>query len=501
MNVFFYFIQTALSTKRKEEKSRKRNHWLDYAEERYGKQLVQDTKVLLKILVLYIPLPLFWALFDQQGSRWTFQATRMDGDIGFYEIKPDQMQVINPFLILVFIPLYEAYFYPLLSKFGIRRPLQKLTAGGILAGVAFLISGLVELELEKTYPVRPGDLESQFRVFNSLPCEYKASVDIPDFKEFTIKSMAVFEEKHIKLQKAEHKYTYKFTPLASATAECPPITGDFKLESKKAMSVFLSDKTFSYEDEPNKARSGNPVLRILANTKATRDITIRSGDGDAFTGNTTHRDLIELPNAKYNIYVNSEKVLTIDLRQGSVNTIILRESDKIHHSVIEIASPNSLTMLWLIPQYVVMTLGEVMFSVTGLEFSYSQAPASMKSVLQACWLLTVAVGNVIVVAIAGAQNFSSRSTEFFLYAGLMLADMLVFMYLAYRYKSVLSASGDDSDTGDLRSDDDTKVLTDSSISDKESKKAAVERKQPIIAALPVNQTADGGKVNEAFKGD
>lgn len=79
--------------------------------------------------MLYLPLPFFWALFDQQGSRWTFQATRMDGDVGFYTIKPDQMQVVNPLLILIFIPLYEVAFYPVLNLIGVRRPLQKLTGG------------------------------------------------------------------------------------------------------------------------------------------------------------------------------------------------------------------------------------------------------------------------------------------------------------------------------------------------------------------------------------
>jgi dipeptide/tripeptide permease len=29
-------------------------------------------------------------------------------------------------------------------------------------------------------------------------------------------------------------------------------------------------------------------------------------------------------------------------------------------------------MLWLIPQYFVITVGEIMFSITGLEFSYSR---------------------------------------------------------------------------------------------------------------------------------
>jgi len=34
--------------------------------------------------------------------------------------------------------------------------------------------------------------------------------------------------------------------------------------------------------------------------------------------------------------------------------------------------PNTIHMAWQIPQYFLMTIGEVVFSVTGLEFSYSQ---------------------------------------------------------------------------------------------------------------------------------
>merc|ERR1711874_416212 len=68
------------------------------------------------------------------------------------------------------------------------------------------------------------------------------------------------------------------------------------------------------------------------------------------------------------------------------------------------------------------------FSVTGLEFSFSQAPDSMKSVLQAAWLLTTAFGNVIVILIAESKAFDDRASEF-----LMFAYMAVFMFLAWRY--------------------------------------------------------------------
>ena len=68
-------------------------HWLDVSKAEYGEELVEDVKSLLGVLLLYIPVPIWWALFDQTGSRWTFQATRMDGSIGATTIKPDQMQV------------------------------------------------------------------------------------------------------------------------------------------------------------------------------------------------------------------------------------------------------------------------------------------------------------------------------------------------------------------------------------------------------------------------
>ncbi len=46
---------------------------MDHALEKYDRRLVEDVKSLLGVAYMYLPLPFFWTLFDQQGSTWTFQ--------------------------------------------------------------------------------------------------------------------------------------------------------------------------------------------------------------------------------------------------------------------------------------------------------------------------------------------------------------------------------------------------------------------------------------------
>lgn len=58
----------------------------------------------------------------------------------------------------------------------------------------------------------------------------------------------------------------------------------------------------------------------------------------------------------------------------------------------EAAGSGKISILWQTIPYVVVTAGEIMFSISGLEFAYAEAPDSMKSVVQSIWLFTVAVG-------------------------------------------------------------------------------------------------------------
>jgi solute carrier family 15 (oligopeptide transporter), member 1 len=210
-----------------------------------------------------------------------------------------------------------------------------------------------------------------------------------------------------------------------------------------------SPKLQSFDEKIDKTKSGYPSLRVLSNLDSVKFIRFINSKGEESKSVAASSiEQFEILPSTYTVYADDLKLGDAELLLGGVYTIVVTKSStgdfEINTHVI--TSPNSVHMLWLLPQFIVMTAGEVMFSVTGLEFAYSQAPATMKSLLQACWLLTVAFGNVIVVIIAEAKIFHSQAHEFFLFAGLMVVDMAIFGLLAMRYKYVTSS--DKKDDGD-----------------------------------------------------
>uniref|UniRef100_A0AAR2LZT0 Solute carrier family 15 member 1a n=1 Tax=Pygocentrus nattereri TaxID=42514 RepID=A0AAR2LZT0_PYGNA len=263
----------------------KREHWLDWANEKYNKLLIAQIKMVLKVLFLYIPLPMFWTLFDQKGSRWTFQATTMDGTFGTLILQPDQMQTVNPILILTLVPIMDRVVYPLIRKCGFNfSPLKRMTVGMFLAAMAFVSAALVQIQI--------------------------------DIQNIIVKN-----------------------------------------------------------------------------------------------------NLISIPSQTFDITSKPE--------QGS----------NCGASVVEVEDikPNTVHMALQIPQYFLITAGEVVFSVTGLEFSYSQAPSNMKAVLQAGWLFTVAVGNFIVLIVAELAKLPDQWAEYVLFASLLVAVCIIFSIMAYFY--------------------------------------------------------------------
>uniref|UniRef100_A0A3Q4ANE2 Uncharacterized protein n=1 Tax=Mola mola TaxID=94237 RepID=A0A3Q4ANE2_MOLML len=395
----------------------KRTHWMDWADEKYDKLLIAQVKMVLKVLFLYIPLPMFWALFDQQGSRWTLQATTLDGRIGALTIQAEQMQTVNPILILILVPIMDSLIYPLIKKCKLNfTSLKRMTVGMLLAALAFVAAGLLQIEIEKTLPKFPGSNEGQAKFLNMV----NRTLDISTGSTQFANDYLTFEDSFSMTLGTNASYAVTVMDGARHTIA---IIEDGHIPRHLMVSV------------------SSQIGRIFNGYGSVLNVTVGEQNFEKIVSNNiSEYVMVNQGEATYHIKDDAGHKCdyTQKLGFGSSLTLVIKpdfafgEQCSGIHPVMDI-SPNSLSMAWQIPQYFLITAGEVVFSVTGLEFSYSQAPSNMKSVLQAGWLLTVAVGNIIVLIVAEAATLEDQWAEYILFASLLVVVSIVFAVMAYFY--------------------------------------------------------------------
>ncbi|KAJ8012718.1 hypothetical protein DPEC_G00045800 [Dallia pectoralis] len=411
----------------------KRTHWMDWAEEKYDKLLIAQIKMVLKVLFLYIPLPMFWTLFDQKGSRWTLQATTMDGNFGAMILQPDQMQTVNPILILTLVPIMDSLVYPLIKKCGLNfTPLRRMTVGMFLAAMAFVAAALVQIQIDKTLPSFPSATQSQLKVLNMG--SNALTVILPN-------------NNPIEIQGAQATVQYLTFEEESITVSLQntEISRTVVLPREKRQTLLIPSNlngTWDVTDDlMEKPEQGANKIRFVNGMAGAVNV---SAWGESFGSIASSRA------SNYSLFLNGKVTFTIsdgantcdysrEFGFGSSYTLLIPSNftwgstcwEKI--SAVEDIQPNSFHMGWQIPQYFLITCGEVVFSVTGLEFSYSQAPSNMKAVLQAGWLFTVAVGNFIVLIVAEIAQMEEQWAEFVLFASLLVAVCVIFSIMAYFY--------------------------------------------------------------------
>jgi POT family proton-dependent oligopeptide transporter len=152
--------------------------------------------------------------------------------------------------------------------------------------------------------------------------------------------------------------------------------------------------------------------------------------------------LIFIPLFSYVIYPAAERVVRLTpLRKiGAgffLTCLAFLISAWIEDRIVAGAVPS---VWWQILAYVFITAAEVMVSVVGLEFSYTQAPLTMKSVVMALWYLAVSAGNLfasLVNKVLKDENGRLTITEvqyYLFFTALMAVGTLIYMFYAMTYR-------------------------------------------------------------------
>lgn len=107
--------------------------------------------VIAKLFLIYLFVAMFWAMFDQTGSSWVFQADQMDRTFMGITFTASQIQAVNPVMVMILIPISTLFLYPTVNKFYTLTPLRKICIGLFISSISFYICALVEMWIDAGY--------------------------------------------------------------------------------------------------------------------------------------------------------------------------------------------------------------------------------------------------------------------------------------------------------------------------------------------------------------
>ena len=120
--------------------------FLDGARGEHPEEAVEGVKAVFRVLSIFAFIPFFWMLFDQKASTWVVQARSMNLRIGSWTFEPAQMQLVNPALVMILIPITTGFVYPLFKRLGWElTPLRRMPIGMALGATSFVAAGILNL--------------------------------------------------------------------------------------------------------------------------------------------------------------------------------------------------------------------------------------------------------------------------------------------------------------------------------------------------------------------
>jgi proton-dependent oligopeptide transporter, POT family len=123
---------------------------LESARGKHPDEDIDGVRVVLRVLVVFGLVTPFWSLFDQKASTWVLQGEQMQLPGWSWLTTASQLQALNPFLVMLFIPFNQRVLFPLITKrFGIElTPLRKMSTGIALTGLSWVLISLLQVRVE-----------------------------------------------------------------------------------------------------------------------------------------------------------------------------------------------------------------------------------------------------------------------------------------------------------------------------------------------------------------
>jgi len=363
-------------------------------------------KVILKLLPLYALIAVFWSCYDQSASAWVGQASRMDRSFLGIEWLESQVQAVNPLLILLFIPLFNYALYPAVGRFWKLTPLRKMGIGMFLTVATFALSSVIE--------------------------------------QWTVDARAAFDRDHA-------------PRIEAGEAELVPALRLLEEDGRHGAAETLLEGHFGratvalYAEATGAANLSEWDLDLLA-TIAQRAAVVDAelAAGAAPSDVVAERRKAERALASAAVTAGSELAPLAPAGAPTPTDVsaaaVAARNPGAWFAAGAVAyggTPEPIHrpgIIWQLLAFVLLTAAEVMVSITSLEFSYTQAPQRLKSLVMAFYLFSVSAGNFLTALVnnltADADGNSTLvgASYYWFFTGVMGAASLLFVLVALVYK-------------------------------------------------------------------
>jgi POT family proton-dependent oligopeptide transporter len=138
-SIFWFALQN-----RKQKKPGQK--FLDAALAKFSVEEIIAVRTFGRILLVFLLVPVFFALYNQVNSTWVLQGEKMTpfNVLGF-KMDGERMQAVGSILVMIWVPILTYLIYPLCEKLGWRpTTLRRMSVGMVLAGVTYIISGWIQ---------------------------------------------------------------------------------------------------------------------------------------------------------------------------------------------------------------------------------------------------------------------------------------------------------------------------------------------------------------------
>jgi POT family proton-dependent oligopeptide transporter len=119
----------------------------DAARNRFSEAEIAAAKSVLPILMVFALIPIFFSLFDQTNSTWVLQGEKMvQAKFLGLDIGAEQMQSMNPLIVMILVPLFTLGIYPRVGRFA--SPLRRMAMGMFLAAISYVVVAALQKQIE-----------------------------------------------------------------------------------------------------------------------------------------------------------------------------------------------------------------------------------------------------------------------------------------------------------------------------------------------------------------